>query len=92
MTSNSHSLKTWPDAFRAVELGEKKAEFLRDDRGFRVHDQLVLREWDQDTETYSGSYIAARVTHIAEGGRFGIPDGFCILSIDVIYCYRRPTP
>ena len=41
-----HELKTWPDSFEAVILGEKRHEFRMDDgRGFEVGDELCLREF-----------------------------------------------
>lgn len=41
-----HVLKTWPTAFQAMWLGYKAYELRRDDRKYRVGDQVKLLEWE----------------------------------------------
>jgi hypothetical protein len=77
-----HELKTWPIPFQAVKSGEKKAEFRLDDRGYRIGDVLILREWDPETEAYTDERLYRRVTHIVRGGQFGIPSGYVMMSIE----------
>lgn len=74
-----HDLKSWPDPFRALVSGAKKAEVRKNDRDFKVHDYLRLQEWDPPTQKYTGEVIMVRVTHIQEG--FGIPEGFVVMSV-----------
>lgn len=81
MRVHIHELKTHPPFFRAVYTREKPFEVRRDDRDFRVGDSLVLREWDPETESYTGRSCYRRVTYKLEGGRFGVEPGFCILGI-----------
>lgn len=76
-----HQLKTWPEQFRAVRDGVKRHEWRKDDRGFQVGDELGLREWDPATEKYTGSFWTYRVTWITRGPDFGIPEGYCVMSI-----------
>lgn len=85
--SRLHDLKTWPDAFERMRTGAKKAEFRKDDRGFKVGDTLELREWDPETSEYTGKTLVRIVTDIAvsNGGRFGIPEGYVMMS------FRSPT-
>ena len=46
MTSKCiHELKIHPIQFEAVMTGKKHHEFRRDDRGFKVGDHLILREF-----------------------------------------------
>jgi hypothetical protein len=71
---NTHELKTDAEMWRAVWCGTKTAEFRRDDRGFEVWDEIVLRV---PTEQ---STITKRITHIVRGPQFGIPDGYAMLS------------
>ena len=86
----THTLKVWPEFFDAIHEGVKTWEFRRDDRGFRVGDVLVLRCWSPSTgymriSDTAGDYKAQRVTvtYILHGGRLGVPEGFCIMSIEV---------
>lgn len=85
----THELKTWPGPFAATSRGEKTAEFRRDDRSppFAVGDTLLLREWDPDKpedpdwDRYTGNALLRRVTHVARDPRFGIPQGYCMMSL-----------
>jgi hypothetical protein len=76
-----HELKCWPESFRAVWEGRKKAEIRLDDRGFAEGDTLWLREWDPATEDYSGRWVKHAVTHVLRGGRFGLAEGHVMLSL-----------
>lgn len=80
-----HELKILPSHFEDVISGAKKFELRRDDRGFKVGDELWLGEWieneDGEHGTYTGRVIVVYVTHILKGGQFGLTDGYVILSI-----------
>lgn len=93
MTARVHDLKTWPESFEAMAAGHKTCELRRDDRGFAVGDELVLREWILPDPTlplereiaptgYTGRELRAYVTHVQRG--FGLPDGHVALSIRLI--------
>lgn len=74
-----HRLKTVPAAFWAVCNGSKKHELRKNDRCFKVGDELLLEEWDADN--YTGNQVLVRVTYITPGGRFGLPEDLCVMSI-----------
>jgi hypothetical protein len=76
-----HILKTWPVPWAAMATGRKTFEWRKDDRGYREGDMLVLRMWDPATETYRGDELIRWVTYIVRGPSFGIPDGFCVMSV-----------
>lgn len=61
-----HDLKTWPAFFRAVWDGRKTFDIRINDRDFEVGDTLVLREYDPETNTYSGRSIIRRVTYVTD--------------------------
>lgn len=82
-----HELKTWPEPFQAIREGVKAFELRRDDRAFEVGDMLVLREWDTFREIYTGRAECRFVTYKLDGGAFGLPEGFCIMSLAT-----QPTP
>lgn len=82
--AESHVLKTWPASFTSIISGEKRAELRRDDRGgFVAGDTLVLCEYDPRTG-YTGRSLKVRVTHVAVGEEWPIPDGYALLSIEEV--------
>lgn len=80
-TNQTHSLKTWPDPFAALERGEKSFEFRKNDRDYMVGDQLVLNEWNPLTGDYTERILYRTVTYIVRGPAFGVPDGYCVMSL-----------
>ena len=82
-----HELKTLPEYFENIWTGRKRFEIRLNDRGFKVGDVLILREYNPsviDCE-YSGRTIRAFVTFLLEDvPHLGLQDGFCIMGIQVI--------
>lgn len=78
-----HEVKIWPEHFAAVTHTDKRqrktVEVRKDDRGYRVGDVLVLREWDPEQEAYTSREVETLVTHILRG--WGLQDGWVALSI-----------
>ena len=90
--SVTHELKCHPEPFQASKRGEKNFEFRKDDRDYRVGDNLHLREWmpgsgwDNDGGNegdYTGDECHRRVDYIIREG-FGIPNGYCIMSLSLL--------
>ena len=90
--SVTHELKYHPEPFQAVKRNEKRFEFRKDDRDYRVGDNLHLREWipgsgwDNDGGNegdYTGDECHRRVDYIIREG-FGIPKGYCIMSLALL--------
>ena len=91
-----HELKIHPRWFDAVKNGIKKCEIRKADRDFAVGDTLHLREIrpgeygeapnGQMVQTYTSRHVDVRVTHVVRYEDFpsGIPEGYCVLSIEVI--------
>lgn len=76
----THELKILPEYFKFVEIGEKKFELRKNDRGFKVGDTILLREWDPDSE-YTGNAFTARISYVLEDcEEYGLKPGHCILS------------
>lgn len=75
-----HELKVWPDYFFAVYAGTKRFELRRDDRGFAVMDILALREWDPETQKYTGRICNKQVGYILRDFP-GLEPGYCIMSL-----------
>ena len=72
-------LKILTEYFDAVASGAKKAEYRYNDRDYAVGDVLILREYQDGG--YTGRKVCVRITHILTE-RYGIPDGWAILSIE----------
>jgi hypothetical protein len=83
-----HELKCWPVSFAAMRDGSKRFEYRKDDRCYQVGDALWVREWQPAlggdgiaAPGYTGRSDHYRVTYKL-AGRFGVPDGYCVLSIE----------
>jgi hypothetical protein len=78
-----HELKCWPPYYNAVLDGTKTFELRKDDRGFRIGDTVLLREWSIENE-YTGRQCLRTVVYIASGAamaNFGLERGYVILGI-----------
>ena len=71
----THELKTWPEFFEQTRNSLKKFELRRNDRDFRVGDELLLKEWDLDLNDryipfepkgYTGREVLVRVDYIMD--------------------------
>lgn len=81
-----HDIKIDSSLFYAVSGDMKTHEFRRNDRDYGVGDLLVLRSWDTAKGAYvkDGDYVLARVNFISKGPDWGIPAGYCVMSIKVV--------
>ncbi len=96
LAATVHELKCWPEFFEPAWRGLKRAEFRRDDRGYRTGDRLRLREWRPvvlgvGTGSYTGRELLVLVTHCASDSRTGIPAGWVVLSFLVLNYQEAPT-
>lgn len=78
--SKSHDLKTLPKFYQDTYWKRKKFELRKNDRDFQVGDLLVLKEWDDSTQTYTGREFYANVTYILHNFP-GLKDGYVVLGI-----------
>lgn len=77
-----HVLKTWPVPFQQVMEGAKTHEFRKDDRGYNVGDVLCLTLYEPSRDlSIESVFVERRVTCITRGPDFGIPEGYCVMSI-----------
>ncbi len=82
-----HELKTWEEYYRLVESGEKPFELRKNDRGFLVDHELLLREYNPNTQSYTGRKLRRKITYILQGSEaeiFGLKPGFCIMGLSEI--------
>jgi hypothetical protein len=79
-----HELKTWTDLYPAIESNAKRVEIRFNDRDFEAGDLLLLREYDPKEELHTGRSCWRRVTHVLQGGRFGIESLYVAMSLEVV--------
>lgn len=78
-----HELKTVNPYFSDVWAGRKKAEVRLDDRNYLNHDYLLLKEFDYESQAYTGRYVKVMVTNILFGGQYGIVEGYVMMSFEI---------
>ena len=62
----THSLKTDPIYFQAVWHGLKKSELRKNDRDFKVDDNLILKEFDRANQEYTGREVKCSISYITD--------------------------
>lgn len=80
-----HELKTWPEYFQLIASGKKPFELRKNDRGFLTGHELLLREYDKDTNEYTGRILHRKITYVLKGEEaeaFGLKKGFCIMGLE----------
>ena len=78
----THELKILPGYYGAVLCGKKNFEIRKNDRGFKLRDKLILREWDEEREDYTGRQLERWVGYIHHGdGKYGLADGYVVLGL-----------
>lgn len=80
----THYLKTLKKYFMPVMAGKKRFELRKNDRNFQVGDILCLQECIKDKEgnvRYTGKEGLFRISYIFRGGKYGLKEGYAILSI-----------
>jgi hypothetical protein len=86
----THELKTWPEYYAAIEKGEKTFEIRKNDRDFKKGDEVVLKEWNPITENYTGNSMTFCVGHVITDTRWGLQEGYCVMSILIPYFNFQP--
>ncbi|EJL6393191.1 DUF3850 domain-containing protein [Vibrio navarrensis] len=75
-----HQLKVRQEYFLEVLAGRKTHEVRRNDRDYKKGDVLNLCEIEENGEP-TGQQLNAQISHVLQGGEFGIADGWCVLSL-----------
>lgn len=75
-----HELKTWPTFYALVVNNAKHFEYRKNDRDYKANDLLILKEWDQVNERYTGNSQLVQVVLVLSEVP-GLPEGYCIMEI-----------
>lgn len=80
-----HELKIIPKYFKQILSAEKTFEIRKNDRNYQENDILILKEFNQETKIFTGSYVKCKVISIVKDSDFpeGIKSGYCIMSLDL---------
>ena len=81
-----HELKTWPEYFQAVISDKKKFEIRKNDRDFKVNDELILKEFNPDNQEYTGRVAHCIVTYTLDKQPF-VLDGYICMAIWIYAWY-----
>jgi len=79
MPRQHHYIKCETQFYQDVESGNKKFEFRKNDRNYRVGDMVYLLESVGGIKT--GRVMdSVEIKYILHGPAFGLPDGYCIFN------------
>lgn len=82
-----HYLKTCPEFFEEIRLGNKTFELRKADRKFNIGDVLILQEWKPTREEYTGRILARTITFLLfshDGAfmpSFGLEPGYVAIGM-----------
>lgn len=79
MRRQHHYLKCETEYFQAVERGEKKFELRLNDRDYKARDIIYLNEVVNGKPT-GRSIEGLVIKYIFYGGRYGLPENYCIFN------------
>lgn len=77
-----HELKTWPDYFQALWVGDKTFEIRKNDRNFKERDEIVLQEYDPVNKELTGREINGFITYLTSYEQQG---GYVVFSFREIF-------
>ena len=77
-----HALKTIQPYFNDVKSGDKNFELRESDRPFKKGDEIVLQEWDNEKQEYTGEELRFYIGYVLKDApKYGLKNGFCILGL-----------
>jgi len=77
-----HALKTIQPYFNDVKSNGKNFELRKFDRPYKKGDEIVLQEWDNEKQEYTGEELRFYIGYVLKDvSKYGLKDGFCILGL-----------
>lgn len=80
----THDLQLINPFFDDALKGLKHFELLYNARDFKVNDQLLLREFDPVSNSFSGRKIFGTITYLLHSFP-GLTEGYVIFSYSIVY-------
>ncbi|OMC79582.1 hypothetical protein BK125_04695 [Paenibacillus odorifer] len=78
-----HHVKIFPHYYEDVRSGIKKFEIRKDDRDYRVGDELYLNEFDPELNDTTGRYLSTRIIYLVGDPQY-CKKGYVVLGIDEV--------
>lgn len=82
--SKTHRLKALPVYFSSVLSGEKTFDMRSDDRDYQVGDILILEEYEEYNNEYTGRRCTRLVTYVLKDYPSALKNGYVVLGIKPI--------
>jgi len=76
-----HPLKTVRKYWTAVKDGRKPFEVRLNDRNYTRGDIVVLREYDDFADVFTGRSLTRKITYVLRGPELGIAEGWCVFGL-----------
>ena len=77
----THELKIRPEYFLAVFCGSKRFELRKDDRGYKVGDYLLFKEFKDGAYTGRTLMPHGPIRYILRNcPEYGLKEGYCIIG------------
>lgn len=81
-----HELKILPKYFKAQKDGIKNFEIRKNDRDYKVGDDLVLLEYNPESKKKTGKLMVVKITYITD---YKQKDGYVVLGTKPDYSVAR---
>lgn len=76
----THQLKCWSEYFKPISNNTKTFDLRKNDRGFKVGDDIAFEEYNPATSEYVGPVAIRRIVYMLEHFD-GLMPGYCILGL-----------
>jgi hypothetical protein len=87
----THELKTVQPYFERCWETSKTFEVRKNDRNFQTGDHILLKEYDQETDTYSGRELVCRIEYVLNEFP-ALEKGYVVFSFSIVqYIDRKPS-
>lgn len=75
-----HKLKININYFKDVLIGKKTFEVRKNDRDYKVGDSIVLNEWNNEEQYFTGRKVSGKITYITD---FMQLPGYVVFSFEI---------
>lgn len=84
-----HELKVLPSFFHDILFRQKTFEYRLNDRRFKKGDVVLLKEWVDSEERFTGNWILVRIAYVLDSDKWPMLGEYCVFSwywINTRYC------